>query len=189
MEINRRHYFQSNLYSAYEEAILLLMDSKQYQANYSQVGQWSHKEEWNTPRWWRGPLALQLSFAGSSLGPINVFSSVDCPYMYEPRLAPPLLVTWGEQVQIICLCSLCNPQPFTRCSITSLSPNSSPTPMYKHYFGPREIAMFFDVVLFLKKISKWTLLYVNQSTKEGQRIPTRCASSERNLEDVLLNHT
>jgi len=27
------------------------MDSKQYQANYSQVGQWSHKEEWNTPRW------------------------------------------------------------------------------------------------------------------------------------------
>jgi len=52
-------------------------------------------------------------------------------------LGPPLLVTCGAQVQTICLCSLNQPQPFTRCLITNSShefPYSSPTTGIKHSY-------------------------------------------------------
>ena len=110
--------------SAHKEAKSHLTDSSSNQVKYLQIGQKSHTERRaELTLLVKGLSAIQHSSSKSSPGPRVALPSVAALIWAHLSLGPPLLVTCGAQVQTMCLCSLGQPHPFTRCSVTSSSPD------------------------------------------------------------------
>ena len=112
--------------SAHKEAKSHLTDSSSNQVKYLQIGQKSHTERRaELTLLVKGLSAIQHSSSKSSPGPRVALPSVAALIWAQSgfTLGPLLLSTWRAQMQIMCLCSLGQPQLITRCSITSSSPD------------------------------------------------------------------